>query len=124
VKHVGDKWFRSGARLAFWTCAAAVLFLSLSPAPPLSISSWDKLNHVAAFMTLGLLGSICWHPRLLATGRLAAFGGFIEVLQSFTPTRQGDSLDWAADCVGLLLASLLAWAFERGYRRQKSYPHA
>lgn len=90
----------------------AVLYLSLSPDPIVSISSWDKANHVFAFFVLGTLGLTAWPGRRPTTlACLFAYGCLIEVLQTFTATRQGDWHDVIADVVGLLMARALIAAF-------------
>ena len=95
-------------RASFWGCAVAVLYLALSPDPIASISSWDKANHVFAFFVLGSLGLTAWPARRHTTlVYLLAYGCLIEVLQTFTATRQGDWRDVVADVVGLLMARAL-----------------
>jgi VanZ family protein len=93
-------------RWAFWLCVLAVLVLALAPlSAPLPSTGWDKANHALAFFVMALLGR--WaYPRDTAALLLGlfAYGGLIEVLQSFTPDRSCDMADWAADCVGLALA--------------------
>lgn len=106
-------------RLLFASALAAVLVVSLWPLPessPLS-TGWDKADHVAAFLALGLLGLPSWpgyRTRVLAG--LLAYGALIEVLQGFTVHRQGDWRDWVADAVGIGLAVL---AFELRRMAQK-----
>lgn len=97
---------------------AVVGWLALQPAPPASISlGWDKLNHGAAFTALafsawlGHAGST--RRRLVALLALWAYGGLIEVVQSWLPPRQGDWADLLGDTVGLLLGTALAWALLR-----------
>lgn len=95
-------------RAAFWICAAAVLYLALTPVPPVKISDWDKINHAFAFAVLGILGWTAWPARPRTVGAcLFVYGCAIEVLQSFTPTRQGDWHDVVADVVGLLLGAVV-----------------
>jgi VanZ family protein len=108
--------------MAFWGCAAAVLFLSLTPAPPISVSTWDKVNHVFAFAVLGLLGLAGWplRWRMVVIG-LVAYGCGIEVLQSFTPTRQADWHDVLADLVGMMLGAAL-WAAAMQLRARQAGP--
>lgn len=75
---------------------------------PLPTTGWDKSNHALAFAALGLLGCACWPAsavRVLVA--LAAYGGAIEIAQTFTETRMGEWIDWGADVVGLALAALI-----------------
>jgi VanZ family protein len=99
----------------WWRVALALLlgvitWLALTPAPPPKADlGWDKLNHLAAFATLALvavLGRCGSHGRVGVA--LLAYGGLIEVLQSFTPTRVGEWPDLLADGVGIALGLLLA----------------
>ncbi|MCZ4304054.1 VanZ family protein [Zoogloeaceae bacterium G21618-S1] len=100
-------------RLFFWAALVAVLVLSLVPVPAgHMVFSWqDKLEHVLAFFALGVLASLAWPGRtaMLVIG-LLAYGGLIEVAQSFTAYRMGDAADWLADALGIGLAMVLgAW---------------
>ena len=105
-------WWRG----AFWACALAVLVLALMPPTPrMPSTGWDKSNHLLAFGTLALLGRRAWPRRAVAwlAGLLLAYGGLIEILQSFTPDRSAEWADLLADALGigcgLALAGLLAW---------------
>ena len=96
----------------------AVLFVlsaqSKLPSPP-SILGWDKLQHLTAYMVLGLLlyracvispiagKSPYWTAFLLG----ALYGTFDEYHQSFVPGRDMSALDWLADVLGLIAALIL-----------------
>ena len=95
-------------QILFWLCAATVLYLSLSSGKHLPTTGWDKSNHVLAFATLTILGSRSWPGALRRLYvALIAHGSLIEVLQSFTPTRQADWHDLVADAVGIILGVLV-----------------
>lgn len=98
-------------RMAFWACAIAVLVLSLAPVTtPMPSTGWDKTNHLLAFSTLAFLGRGAFPGRMVAVlGALLAYGGLIEVLQSFTPDRAAEWADLLADAIGLLLGEMLGW---------------
>ena len=115
---------------------AAILILSLAPIPdnpPLGdVPFIDKWVH---FVMYGALVSAAWLDRktaqpqnrkakrpqnhitaklqnritfaLLALLYAIAIGALTEVLQSLTPYRNGDWIDFLADCFGSLLATLL-----------------
>lgn len=89
---------------AFWICALAVLVLSLVPtAPELPTTGWDKSNHFMGFAALAVLGRQGYPGRGIALiAGLLAFGGLIEVLQSFTTYRFAEWGDWIADGIGLI----------------------
>lgn len=106
-------------RWAFWLCVLAVLVLALVPVgTPLPSTGWDKTNHALAFCAMAVLGR--WaYPRAMAAllWGLFAYGGLIELLQSFTPDRSCEWGDWLADCVGLALAWGALWLAVRNRRR-------
>lgn len=93
---------------------AVITWLALSPAPPRTADlGWDKANHTLAFAALAFVGvwALWQRPRqwLLLCVALLAYGGFIEIAQSFTPTRQADWQDVLADGVGIAVGLLAAW---------------
>ncbi len=87
----------------FWCCLVGVLVMSLMPAGlPLPDAGWDKSNHLLAFLALAFTSLVAYPKRpaiLLAS--LLAYGGMIEVLQSFTPNRMAEWTDLLADALGL-----------------------
>jgi len=103
-------------RFAFGAALVAVLIVSLWPTTePLPMNTgWDKTDHVAAFLALGLLGLPAWRqwPARVFAG-LVAYGGLIEVLQGLTVYRQADWGDLLADAMGVALAAMLVAAWRR-----------
>lgn len=81
----------------------------------------DKVEHLLAFAALGVAASFASDPGLQRLARAGAglmlYGGFIELVQTQLPTRQGDWADVLADglgvAAGLALAALLRIAFRR-----------
>jgi VanZ family protein len=110
------------SRVVFVVALAAGLWLSLQPAP--DVPKWldwqDKLEHVAFFVLLALLGMAGWPARMaaLAVG-LLGYGLVMEVAQSFTAYRRGDPWDWVADACGVAAGLLLARAL-RGRRVRRT----
>lgn len=98
-------------RWAFALCASGVLVLSLlPPSADLPTTGWDKSNHLLAFASLAFLAQGAWPGRTALTlTALLAYGGLIEVLQSFTPNREADWHDVVADGVGLAIGQVMAW---------------
>jgi VanZ family protein len=90
-------------RLLFWAAALFALVMALIPRPPpVPGHPSDKVLHVIAFATLGMLGSVAY-PRL-TTLRLVAglslFGALIEILQGTALIhRDRDVFDWVADTI-------------------------
>lgn len=88
----------------------ALLVLSLMPpSPEMPTTGWDKSNHALGFGLLALLGHAAGprSRRKMLLG-LLAYGGLIEVLQSFTPDRMAEWGDLLADGVGLLIGEACA----------------
>jgi len=103
-------------RWSFWVTALIVGVLSLAPVLPKEIPStgWDKTNHLVAYAALALLGRAAYRRQLLAVlAGLFAYGGLIEVLQSFTPTRMAEWADLLADALGLGLGCLCGLVLDR-----------
>lgn len=92
-----------------------MLLLSLIPAvPDLPGAGWDKRNHFLGFVALTLLGvrAYAGRPGHLLAG-LLLLGGLIEVLQSLTPYRLAEWMDWFADGVGIVVGYGLCWVWRR-----------
>ena len=109
-KHRGSRLIRT----LFWAAALFALVMALLPHPPqLPGNPSDKIQHVAAFATLGLLGFYAY-PRLSAVRLVAAlslFGALIEIAQAIPAIhRDSDPLDWLADTAACLVIILsLRW---------------
>lgn len=111
-------------RLWLWLFRAAALFafvMGVVPHPPrLPGEPSDKVQHIVAFLTLGLLGSRAYprtaQARILAG--LALFGALIEIIQSIPALhRDSDVTDWVADIAATGVALLLVRAWRRWRRR-------
>jgi hypothetical protein len=90
-------------RLLFWAAALFAFVMAVLPHPPeLPGHPSDKVQHIAAFAVLGLLGSLAYprlaHRRILIG--LSLFGALIEIVQSIPALhRDSDPLDWLADTI-------------------------
>ena len=106
-------------RLAFWAAGLFAFVMALLPHPPqLPGHPSDKVQHMAAFAVLGLLGSLAY-PRLrtwrLLVG-LSIFGALIELAQEIPMLhRDSDPFDWLADTVAcaVVLLAVAAWRASR-----------
>lgn len=105
-------------RLLFWAAAIFAFVMAILPQPPdIPGNPSDKVQHVAAFATLALLGA--WGylrtSLLVLFGGLSAFGAFIELVQAIpTLHRDSDVKDWIADtiaCGAILL--IIHWRRSR-----------
>ena len=97
-------------RFIFFITAMAVLFLAIAPtSTPLPTTGWDKSNHIIAFAVLAYLGrqAFLQNAFKIIIG-LIAYGGLIELMQTFTPTRSGEWQDLLADVVGIFAGLFLA----------------
>lgn len=97
------QWFWKSS---FWALVAATLWLSLVPVHhiPLAFSFWDKAQHALGFSGLAFLGLMAYPGRMARVlFGLMLLGAGIEVMQGWTGWRQGDWLDWVADCAGLVI---------------------
>lgn len=120
--------FFAPARRPLWRALllallATITWLALSPAPPKVHTGWDKANHALAFAALAFSAVWALWPRprqwlLWLAPALLAYGGFIEIAQSFTPQRQADWADLLADSIGIALGLLAAWPLGWLARRQ------
>ena len=113
-------WIAHPRSKPWWRAALVLLlivitWLALTPAPPPRADlGWDKLNHLAAFATLAVVAVLgrCGSGWRVGGG-LLAYGGLIEVLQSFTPTQVAEWPDLLADGVGIVLGLLLVAGGQR-----------
>ena len=93
---------------------AVITWLALSAAPPEAFNTgWDKANHALAFASLAFSAVwALWRQRRqwpLLFIALLAYGGAIEIAQSFLPPREADWHDLLADGAGIALGLLAAW---------------
>ena len=101
--------------IACWLAVATAYVAALLPqreAPHLGYS--DKIDHMAAFVTIALLARLAYRrtPILLLALLIGAFGGFIEGCQALPFIhRDAEWGDWFADvaatALGLLVANML-----------------
>ena len=109
-------------RLLFWAAAIFAFVMAVIPHPPeLPGEPSDKIQHIAAFATLGALGA--WgFPRLaplkLVAG-LSIFGAAIELIQAIPALhRDSDVRDWIADTIACGLVLLIV-----SWRRSRVHAH-
>jgi len=101
---------RSAWRLCFLVLLLTTLYLSLVPVQhlPRALNFWDKAEHAIAFAALAMSGLLAYPgSRWPMVAGLTLLGLGIEVAQALSGWRQGDVMDWLADCVGLALGVLL-----------------
>jgi VanZ family protein len=105
-------------RLLFGAAALFTFVMATLPHPPeIPGHPSDKLQHIAAFATLALLGSWAFSTRkwLALLVSLSLFGAVIEAVQAIPWLhRDSELLDWVADTVaaGVVLL-IVAWVRSR-----------
>lgn len=97
--------------ITFWAALAFAFIMAVLPLPPeLPGQPSDKLQHIAAFATLAVLGSSAFVDtslRRLALW-LVAFGALIETTQAIPFLhRSSDLRDWLVDAIAVAVTLLL-----------------
>ena len=103
-----DAGLRWGGRILFLTAILLITDLALQPGyeMPARLFGPDKVEHVAAFLVLTLLGRIAWPslPVWILAILLSLYGLGIEIAQAMDWVGRTASLaDFAADGVGIVL---------------------
>ncbi|MEO7565004.1 MAG: hypothetical protein ABIR63_08770, partial [Sphingomicrobium sp.] len=99
---------------AFWAAAVFAFVMAVLPHPPrLPGSPSDKIQHITAFATLGLLSGLAY-PRtaiIRLIVLLSLFGAVIEIVQAIPAlNRDSDAIDWIADTIACaLVVAALGW---------------
>jgi hypothetical protein len=112
-------------RILFWAACAFAFVMAVVPHPPiLPGHPSDKLQHIAAFVVLAVLGRLAYpetKKRKLLLG-LMAFGALIEIVQAIPPLhRDADPLDWLADTGAALTVFVIValWGYLTARRRAR-----
>jgi VanZ family protein len=108
---IADWRGRQPIRLLFWAAALFAFVMAVLPHPPeVPGHPSDKIQHIAAFTTLALLG-VWAYPRLALVKLLVClslFGAFIELCQMIPVLhRDSDVVDWLADTAAVLVVLVL-----------------
>jgi VanZ family protein len=112
---------------------AVLFYLSHQPTLPTPslFEGQDKVFHAGAYGLLGLLllaahrpqaSGYSWHQVRTSALLASLYGISDEIHQAFVPGRSSDVLDWAADTVGALLATLLLAWLSRRYATSRIAP--
>jgi VanZ family protein len=101
----------SARRFLFWAAATFAFVMAIVPHPPeVPGEPNDKIQHMVAFATLGLLGAWAYARtsllQLLAA--LSLYGAVIELVQAIPALhRDCDVKDWIADTMAAAFVLLL-----------------
>jgi len=95
-------------RIVFWLscCILGFLCFILTVYLPSGLFDWwDKAQLVLAFFSLSGLGLLGYPKSITKVSLdLLMYGGLIEIIQSLTGWRTGESADWLADGAGIPLS--------------------
>ena len=117
----------------FWIAVAVTFVCAVVPAERLHLGDRDKVEHVLAFFSLTVLGTLAYPRRALATTgmKLLAFGVMIEIVQSLPLiSREADLWDLFADgmailgAIAVLAATGARFKFLRMLRPTPDFVHA
>ena len=103
------------SRSLFWAAAVFAFVMAVLPHPPqVPGAPSDKIQHIAAFATLGLLGAWAYArtPWLKLVVLLSLFGALIELVQAVPALHRDSSVvDWIADTLacGVVLLAVNWW---------------
>jgi hypothetical protein len=111
---------------SFWLALAFTLVMAWLPHPPsVPGNPNDKIQHIAAFSCLSLVGAVAFPDfSLVRLGeRLSFLGAVIEVVQSIPALhRDCDVRDWIADTIAVVIVLLAVAAFRRSRRSTMRRP--
>ncbi len=114
------RFVRRMARSAFVIGIGLVVLLSVMPQDSLApVPTWDKLNHVAAYLALALSGMIGFRRRAASVRILLglfALGIGLEGVQAFLPSREASVADVVANGIGVLVGGAVALVIDRRLR--------
>ena len=104
-------------RTLFWAAVIFAFVMAVVPHPPrIPGKPSDKIQHIAAFATLTMLGSRAYsnrRPVKLLVG-LSLFGALIEIVQAIPALhRDSDVMDWLADTIAVVVVLVLIRAVRR-----------
>lgn len=105
-------WSRRIARWVFLPALAVVIWGELKPSSHGPEVIWDKLLHFTAYFGLAGIATVALgrgKAPLWAAVALAAFGGILEIVQSFVG-RDAEWGDEIANVAGVGLGLAVAWA--------------
>ena len=89
-------------RISLGTALVLITWLALTPSPPEAAGfSWDKANHSAAFLVLGVLTFFSLNREWLGYLGLALYGVGIEILQWAMGFRVFELWDMVANLIGI-----------------------
>ena len=127
----GRRWRHFVPSLLVLTGITYLSLIKEMPAPVLgNIPLADKWGHMLAYMVLSLcMAADSYRAHISVRGLYLtaillpiAYGGLIELIQPHFPPRQGEWMDWLADCIGVSIGILIfaVWYFLMNRRKTPS----
>jgi len=97
-----------------------ILTLSLIPMHDMNINNNDKFNHFIAFFVFTILGFLAYRFKYISLFFIGLLVGIaIEVFQYFVKYRSTEFADLVADSIGILLALIVIFLFNRLIKSSK-----
>ena len=113
------RFYRRHAVAIFWTLVAVVYAIAIMPSSQApDLGAGDKINHIAAFVTLTLLGRGAYRrdPAWRLGVGLSLFGALIELTQAIPILHRDASLwDWAADSAAVIAVLAIIHLIDRRF---------
>jgi len=110
-------YFQKTAAVLFAFLVAGITYLALTPiSHDVSTLCWDKMNHVAAYLCLGILIDLGFMTGARLGWKACLLFGYsvlIETAQHFIPNRQFSGYDVLANAIGLIFAYLIIRGLQR-----------
>lgn len=101
----------------FWALVIGAYIAAILPSQQApDIGAGDKINHLAAFLLITLVGRTAYRhsPGWRLAGGLSMFGVLIELTQTIPALQRDASFwDWVADSIAILVALAIAALVER-----------
>ncbi|MEC9493304.1 VanZ family protein [Flexistipes sp.] len=101
-------------QIVFLSAVIVIEYLAVTTREIEAVShSWDKLNHVLAFMVLYVLFLLAFTKlsEKVKITLLLIYALHIEIIQHFIPGREFSLLDITADIIGIILGLILSKLF-------------
>ncbi len=105
--------FRTVFLVLFSACLAVVIYLSISPAPPITDIGNDKIGHLTAYCVLMGLWALAWgdfRKGIYGLMGLILLGMGLEFIQAFVPGRSFSLFDIMANIAGITLSVIIVRA--------------
>ena len=97
-------------QFGFLLCVWGAAFFSLSVDAQFPFSGSDKINHVVGYAGMTWLAFLGWPRKRKLVALIAlSIGLLLELIQIPHPTREFAFSDLAANLIGIIAATMIAW---------------